>query len=405
MADSREFILQYINENGSIEDSKALCDENNFDHEQFINNLKSLYAREMITYKQKSIQVYELTKEAQTYLDAGATPEIQLFNCAPFGETISESDLQEKFNSKKTYKLAFGKCMRNKWFKIDKQTKQITKLVEQANDEAYQALIHSPNFDKNEIKLLKQRKLIKPLKIITIMAGKGGKFALKVPIIVSDLTAEMLNPESDMYWEKIEFNAFNYSESALGNRPLTGRLNSLLRVRQMYREIFFEMGFQEMPTNNFVESSFWNFDSLFQPQQHPAREAHDTFFLESPELCDIDQIPEDYVQRVQSMHENGDNNSIGWRYDWKIEEAQKNILRTHTTAVSSRMLYRLAQEKEFTPKKYFSIDRVFRNETLDSTHLAEFHQVEGLVADYDLNLGNLMGIIAQFFEKLGIKKN
>ena len=49
------------------------------------------------------------------------------------------------------------------------------------------------------------------------------------------------------------------------------------------------------------------------------------------------------------------------------------------------MLYKLAKDykesKKFTPKKYFSIDRVFRNETLDKTHLAEFHQVEGLVAD------------------------
>ena len=37
--------------------------------------------------------------------------------------------------------------------------------------------------------------------------------------------------------------------------------------------------FSEMPTNNFIESSFWNFDALFQPQQHPARDQHDTFFL------------------------------------------------------------------------------------------------------------------------------
>uniref|UniRef100_A0A8C3XFR5 Phenylalanyl-tRNA synthetase domain-containing protein n=1 Tax=Cyanoderma ruficeps TaxID=181631 RepID=A0A8C3XFR5_9PASS len=37
--------------------------------------------------------------------------------------------------------------------------------------------------------------------------------------------------------------------------------------------------FTEMPTDNFVESSFWNFDALFQPQQHPARDQHDTFFL------------------------------------------------------------------------------------------------------------------------------
>ncbi|MEQ2174884.1 hypothetical protein GOODEAATRI_012333 [Goodea atripinnis] len=93
-----------------------------------------------------------------------------------------------------------------------------------------------------------------------------------------------------------------------------------------------------------------------------------------------------------------------YKYDWKIEEAQKNILRTHTTAVSARMLYKLAQQEKFTPVKYFSIDRVFRNETLDATHLAEFHQIEGVVADKDLTLGHLMGVLHQFFTKLGLKK-
>ena len=54
----------------------------------------------------------------------------------------------------------------------------------------------------------------------------------------------------------------------------------------------------------------------------------------------------------------------------------KNLLRTHTTAISAQMLYKLAnQEGGFTPKKYFSIDRVFRNEAMDATHLCEFHQV------------------------------
>lgn len=69
-------------------------------------------------------------------------------------------------------------------------------------------------------------------------------------------------------------------------------------------------------------------------------------------------------------------------YYWRTSEAEKNLLRTHTTAVSSRMLYRLAQEQKanggvFKPAKYFSIDRVFRNEAIDRTHLAEFHQIEG----------------------------
>ena len=58
-------------------------------------------------------------------------------------------------------------------------------------------------------------------------------------------------------------------------------------------------------------------------------------------------------------------------------------------------------QEKFVPVKYFSIDRVFRNETLDATHLAEFHQIEGVVADYGLTLGDLMGILHQFFTKLG----
>ena len=59
-------------------------------------------------------------------------------------------------------------------------------------------------------------------------------------------------------------------------------------------------------------------------------------------------------------------------------------------------------QEKFRPAKYFSIDRVFRNEALDATHLAEFHQIEGLVADYGLTLGNMMGIIEQFFSKCGL---
>ena len=55
-------------------------------------------------------------------------------------------------------------------------------------------------------------------------------------------------------------------------------------------------------------------------------------------------------------------------------------------------------------KPNYSIDRVFRNETLDNTHLAEFHQVEGLIADYNVSLADLIGVLHTFFKKLGIEK-
>ena len=55
-----------------------------------------------------------------------------------------------------------------------------------------------------------------------------------------------------------------------------------------------EMGFEEMPTNKWVESSFWNFDALFQPQSHPARDAHDTFFMKEPMFAN--SVPEEYYE-------------------------------------------------------------------------------------------------------------
>jgi len=112
-------------------------------------------------------------------------------------------------------------------------------------------------------------------------------------------------------------------------------------------------------------------------------------------------LPEDYLEKVKQVHQFGGYGSKGYGYDWKRDEAEKNLLRTHTTAVSTRMLYKLAQEKPFAPKRYYSIDRVFRNEAVDRTHLAEFHQIEGLICDYGLTLGDLIGVLEDFFSSLG----
>lgn len=71
-----------------------------------------------------------------------------------------------------------------------------------------------------------------------------------------------------------------------------------------------EQGFTEMPTNQFVESSFWNFDSLFQPQAHPSRDAQDTFFIRDP--AQTLELPEDYLKRVDYQHSCGGNGSFGY---------------------------------------------------------------------------------------------
>ena len=171
-----------------------------------------------------------------------------------------------------------------------------------------------------------------------------------------------------------------------------------------------------MPTSSFVESGFWCFDALFVPQQHPARELQDTFYLSDPVVSL--SPPRDYYERVSRIHEHGGFGSVGYRAPWSDAESHKLLLRTHTTASSAHMLYKLAarcrgetpkdgdgyasgatsgpaddlrNDDGFRPAKLFSIDRVFRNETMDATHLAEFHQVEGVVADRGLTLADLIG--------------
>jgi len=173
-----------------------------------------------------------------------------------------------------------------------------------------------------------------------------------------------------------------------------------------------------MPTSSFVESGFWCFDALFVPQQHPARDLQDTFYLCDP-VVSLDP-PRDYYERVSRVHEHGGFGSVGYRAPWSDAESHKLLLRTHTTASSANMLYKLAARCRgetlkdgdeytfgttpgraehqsdlgdgFRPAKLFSIDRVFRNETMDATHLAEFHQVEGVVADRGLTLADLIGL-------------
>ena len=153
----------------------------------------------------------------------------------------------------------------------------------------------------------------------------------------TDLTVDMIRSGA---WKEAQFKKFNFN--AQGQTPDGGHLHPLLKVRAQFREILLEMGFNEMPTSKFIESSFWNFDTLFQPQSHPARDMHDTFFIKSP--ATTTSLPRDYLERVRQVHSKGGYGSIGYGYTWKEEEAQKLLLRTHTTAVSSYMLYQLAQK-------------------------------------------------------------
>lgn len=416
-------MLAAVANGAEIADSGAFAQAASIDHAAaLVPVLLSLDALQMVKLGVTSNPVLALTEEGASVIAKGS-PEAQLHAALPESGAVPKAELDASLGAD-FMKIAVANAKRAGWIAIGKGDKgpelsrasatitdtvadHLKALKAAADAAAAQGGVMSAGapvtvLEAKLVKDLTKRKLVATKTIKTFKVTQGPKWAAEVTKMATDLTKELL---ASGEWETATFKEYNF-DGAMGVPPATGALHPLMKVRREYRELFLNMGFEEMPTNRFVESSFWNFDALFQPQQHPARDMHDTFFLTQP--ASTIELPADYVANVKEIHENGGHGSRGYRYNWSEEEGRKNIMRTHTTAISARMLYQLSQDcmstGEFQPKKYFSIDRVFRNETVDATHLAEFHQIEGLVCDRNLTLGHLMGVIGEFFTNLGLSE-
>lgn len=210
--------------------------------------------------------------------------------------------------------------------------------------------------------------------------------------------ANLLTPEmlKDGSWREVRFRPYDVSADAEAVYP--GKIHPLVSVFEKTRRVFLEMGFEETESG-YVESSFWDFDALFQPQDHPARDMQDTFYVGRPDSC---RLPEEaLVARVRDTHENGGEcGSIGWRYNWSRELSEKTVLRTHTTASTVRAL----AAKPESPRKVFCVGPVFRRETVDYKHLPVFHQVDGIIIDEKATFANLLGTLEAFYRKMGFSK-
>ena len=385
-----------------------------FPKESFVSvksALDRLRSRDMVTYKAIEREHSVLTEEGAGIVKDGSH-EARVFEAVRKAvDGLKIADLP-RIVGKDSAKVGQGKAFAAKWIRKDEKDKTVlradTDSIVDGTREQLQRIQETKTYpDAKVLQDLRKRKLIAPQKVITFEVGKGSKFAKEFVKEETDLTADMLATGA---WKTVKLKPYNFQ--AKGALTPSGALHPLNKVRHEFRQIFFEMGFEEMPTNNFVETGFWNFDALYVPQQHPARDIQDTFFISDPPKAGRPRPPlnessaskldyEKYWSDVRAVHQDGAFGSIGYRYPWSADEAQRLVLRTHTTANSAYVLHRLAADPR--PVRYFSIDRVFRNETVDATHLAEFHQVEGIIADWGLTLGGLIGFMEVFFGKMGIR--
>jgi phenylalanyl-tRNA synthetase alpha chain len=240
--------------------------------------------------------------------------------------------------------------------------------------------------------LAKIKKRIRRRAVLT----EEGRSAVAGARVVKEKNILSSEDISSGEWRNIRLR--HYDVTLETEKTYPAKIHILQKIIQQTRQAFLEMGFTEIVSPQ-VESAFWDFDALFQPQDHPARDMQDTFYLERPSTAELPD--EKLVQRVKSTHEQGwETGSTGWGYTWKRDKARQLVLRTHTTASTIRAL----AENPNPPRKVFCVGKVFRNEAISYKHLPEFLQVDGVIIDEDASLVTLMGTLKEFYRKMGFAK-
>ena len=319
---------------------------------------------------------YKLTEEGKTYLKNGL-PEISLVNFLKKG-SISIDEAAKKVEN---FQIALQWAKKNGWVNIE-QRKLI--LVKQPDASLQNALKDVENAPEDLLKVLIFRKLAKEDR-----EDEFKKAQQYVGKEIDKLTPELVKTG---LWAKTKLKPYNVE--FVGKKIFPGKRQPYNQFLYQIRRKLVELGFKEM-AGDFIESEFWNFDALYQPQGHPSRDWTDVYTLKNPIYGNLPDSK--LVERVKKAHENGGNTgSTGWGYKWDPKKAAHLMPRAHGTCLSARTL----AGKPEIPGKYFSMARVFRPDVLDATHLIEFNQTEGIVIGENMNLRNLLGILEMFAKEV-----
>lgn len=265
-------------------------------------------------------------------------------------------------------------------------------------EEALRSVAQSLGAPEELVPVLRRRKLIevrrrasilvRPTEYLIQLVERG---LLGEACVVTELTPELITSGE---WQYVVFKPFDLS--AEPPTPAFGRKHPYLEFLDYVREILVSMGFEEMKGPH-VELELWNFDALFQAQDHPAREIHDTYFVKGGLLGRFED--DELMRRIARVHEDGwDTGSRGWGYKWDPRRALRLILRTQTTAVSARTLYARGEGEYMC----FSLDRVFRPENLDAKHSMEFYQLEGIIVGRNVTFRHLLGFFHEIAKRLNL---
>jgi phenylalanyl-tRNA synthetase alpha chain len=324
------------------------------------------------------------TGEGEEYRIKGL-PETRLLN--QIGEGSSISSLQKD----PAFRIGFGQLRKKGLILVkDGNVCRVAGASTDAEERALKDPDPQSEFTRDLIRrgLLQETETVRNTVTMTPQGASLAAHGLDLRNEIGTMTRDQIVSGA---WR--DANLRKYRVDKLPRVVYCGKSHPYQRLIEGMRQIFLEMGFTEIH-GGLVQSSFWNFDALFQPQDHPAREMQDTFYLK-----ECMELPGCW-ERVKAMHENGgDTTSTGWGGVWRKEKAEQCVLRTHTTSLS---IQHLAAHPE-PPVKAFCIDRVYRREAIDPTHTPEFEQLEGIVMDKGVGFTHLLGFLKEFYQRMGFE--
>jgi len=389
----------------------------NLDDSTLTRSILSLEKKGYVKTFEEKKTFYSLTDEGRSYVDKGL-PERRIYEVAAnLGGILPIEDITKYLDiPEKLVDAALGWLVRKSWGKILREDKTVrvdpsTKPSEGLDEKLLKRIfeereVENKNLNDEEAKVvfeLKRRGLIKE-KTVTLrniqLTSEGlnyleelEKTGFKPKPEVSTLTSELIVSGR---WREVEFKKYDVTAQPPTTYP--GKKHFFLEFIRQLKNILVSLGFEEAD-GPYVELEFWNFDALFQPQDHPAREVHDSYQVKNPRYGILKD--KSLVRRVMKTHENGwITGSIGWRYRWSFDVARRLVMRSQTTAVSARFLFK----RKKLPIKMFCVSRVFRPDVLDAKHAMEFYHCEGIVADENLNFKHLLGMLKKIVNALGIEK-
>ncbi len=333
---------------------------------------------------------YKLTEEGKEYLKKGL-PEKNLV------KTLKEGPLSLKETKKKNKNLSIALQWTKKknWVKLEKNILTLIKYPEKFPEEDALRKIHEgKEVEESILKILIERKLIWK---ITEVYKKTEEALIKAGNVIDELTHNIIRTG---LWKNRKFRPVDLQlKKKLDKSKIkAGKAQTYNYFLMQVRKKLVEMGFKEM-TGPIIETEFWNFDALFQPQNHPARDWTMTYQLKKPKHG---KLPDKkIVENVKKAHEVGIAGSIGWQYKWNPKKAMQLVPRAHGTCLSARTL----ASKPEIPGKYFAITRCYRPDIIDATHAIEFNQLEGIVIDESVTFKSLVGLLKLFArEIIGVEK-